>query len=212
MSRTSDIVPGSGDAGITVTLTRDLTAQLCGRQLLRDTVLQVGRVYLECHFDHEPDVSTTIDADNVRLGRPEDRHEDTIVEGVRIARRAIREAGCPDAGTIDLFLGLVEEAVLVDAQAARATVEIEVSERPMDHWIDPLGNHRPMYEARIKGKPGYWGCGRSPHSAIGDLVYHHQEAFGVSVAECPQSRDRKTVAEDEEATRFNRVLAEGLVR
>jgi hypothetical protein len=82
------------------------------------------------------------------MGRPEDRHEDTIVEGIRLARRAIREAGCPDAGTIDLFLGLVEEAVLVDAQAARATVEIEVSERPMDHWIDPLGNHRPMHGMR----------------------------------------------------------------
>jgi hypothetical protein len=56
------------------------------------------------------------------------------------------------------------------------------------------------------------GCGRSPNEAIGDLVHRHPEAFGVSVAECPQSGDRKTVAEDEEATRFNRVLAEGLVR
>lgn len=60
-------------------------------------------------------------------------------------------------------------------------VEIEISERLNDWWIDADGKEQPKYHAQIKGEPGMWACGRSPTAAIGDLVNSHPKIFGINV-------------------------------
>jgi hypothetical protein len=67
-------------------------------------------------------------------------------------------------------------------------VEIEVCERiadPRTVWErNPDGKliqiKRPNYHASIKGT-GYWGQGRSPDEAIGDLLRSHPEKFNVHI-------------------------------
>lgn len=34
---------------------------------------------------------------------------------------------------------------------------------------------------QLAGKPGIWACGKNLHEAIGDLVMHHPERFGVVI-------------------------------
>jgi hypothetical protein len=58
-------------------------------------------------------------------------------------------------------------------------VEIEVSIRGW--WIDSGGDKRDLYHAQIKDQSGCWGSGRTTYAAIGDLVSHHVERFGVSI-------------------------------
>ena len=60
-------------------------------------------------------------------------------------------------------------------------VEIEVCERLMDYWIDYTNGRRmPKYHAQIKGEPGVWACGRTRAEAVGDLIVHHLERFGIT--------------------------------
>ena len=60
-------------------------------------------------------------------------------------------------------------------------IEIEISERLGDWWIDADGIERPKLHAQIKGQPGIWACGRTSDEAIGDLVRSHPKQFNVSI-------------------------------
>lgn len=56
---------------------------------------------------------------------------------------------------------------------SRPKITIEVCERLMDS---------PNYHAQLKaGK--VWGCGKSKAEAIGDLIIHNPELFGVVVTD-----------------------------
>lgn len=37
------------------------------------------------------------------------------------------------------------------------------------------------FHACIDGKPGYWGCGKTPRDAIGNLVQAHPEQFNTEI-------------------------------
>lgn len=60
-------------------------------------------------------------------------------------------------------------------------IEIEICERTGDHRIDDRGKIKPKYHASVVGRIGYWGDGRTPNEAIGDLIDANPEAFGVSI-------------------------------
>lgn len=68
--------------------------------------------------------------------------------------------------------------------------EIEVCERLCDHTYryekSSTGGiayvQAPKYHACLKGNTGVWAAGVSPYEAIGDLVCHHPEAFGIEVS------------------------------
>lgn len=65
-----------------------------------------------------------------------------------------------------------------------AEVEIEVCERAFDYAFayDSNGVRRryPKYHASVKGEKA-WACGASRNEAIGDLILHHPELFGVKI-------------------------------
>jgi len=56
---------------------------------------------------------------------------------------------------------------------------LEVCERTMDYWINERGQRMPKFHVQVKGKAGCWACGRSVAEAIGDLIQHHPESFGI---------------------------------
>lgn len=60
---------------------------------------------------------------------------------------------------------------LKDILTNREPVVIELRQRTAD------------IHAQIKGKPGYWGCGRNSYEAIGSLVMAHVEMFGIEIAD-----------------------------
>jgi hypothetical protein len=72
---------------------------------------------------------------------------------------------------------------------SETNVEIEVCQRLMDRRHVPeirdgkvVGmREEPKYHAQIKGEPGIWAAGDSPDDAIGDLIAHHPERFGIKV-------------------------------
>lgn len=72
-------------------------------------------------------------------------------------------------------------------QAARRPIDIEVSERLMDHWWDN-GVQRPKYYARIKDTVA-WTADRSVESAVNSLVRTHPELFGISRETCDAQPD-----------------------
>lgn len=55
------------------------------------------------------------------------------------------------------------------AKPPDAPIVIEVTKRSAD------------YHACIKGRPGVWAAGRNMDEAIGDLIRHHSEQFGITV-------------------------------
>ena len=63
-------------------------------------------------------------------------------------------------------------------------IEIEVSERLGDYWIDYQngGVQRPKYHVQPKGG-GPWACGRTRDEAIGQLVRYNPELFNVTISE-----------------------------
>jgi hypothetical protein len=59
---------------------------------------------------------------------------------------------------------------------------LEICERLMDYHIEYTSEgsvKAPKYHAQFKGKPGYWGCGRTRAEAVGNLVMSHPALFGV---------------------------------
>jgi len=68
-------------------------------------------------------------------------------------------------------------------------VEIEVCQRLMDRRhvpeFDGKGGYRmveaPKYHAQIKDRSGVWAAGDNIDDAIGNLIRHHPEEFGVKV-------------------------------
>jgi len=59
--------------------------------------------------------------------------------------------------------------------------EIEVFEWSGHFWMDHEGNERPKFRAQIKDRPNCWSCGKCPEEAVGDLITHHPEKFGMKV-------------------------------
>lgn len=53
------------------------------------------------------------------------------------------------------------------------TIEIEVRARSED------------FHVQIAGHPEICAAGRNPQEAIGDLVKHHSEKFGIKIVERP---------------------------
>ena len=39
-------------------------------------------------------------------------------------------------------------------------------------------------KAEVEGEPGRWGAGKTPLHAVGDLVTHHSEFFGIKIEGC----------------------------
>lgn len=73
-------------------------------------------------------------------------------------------------------------------------IKIEVCERLSDYGHDYRRNLEtseieyvvvPKYHAQLEGNGGVWACGLTPYAAIGDLILHHPEIFGVEVEILP---------------------------
>jgi len=59
---------------------------------------------------------------------------------------------------------------------------IYLSGRPKEKTIVIVVTKRTAdYHACIEGKPGIWAAGKVPYKAVGDLIMHHSEKFGVAV-------------------------------
>ncbi|MBT5808190.1 hypothetical protein HOI18_02840 [Candidatus Uhrbacteria bacterium] len=53
----------------------------------------------------------------------------------------------------------------------RVPVKIVVTKRQSD------------YHVCVDGQPGIWACGRTTNEAIGNLISHHSEVFGITIDE-----------------------------
>jgi len=73
-------------------------------------------------------------------------------------------------------------------QVARNKAKVQLNEKPLKKII--LTERMEDFHARLDGKKGIWGSGKSPYEAIGNLVKRWPEEFGLEI-QCDYEQDSK---------------------
>jgi hypothetical protein len=58
-------------------------------------------------------------------------------------------------------------------------MKIRVKGRP--DYTSVFGHRAPDVHAEIAGDEGHWAAGKSLYEALGNLIFHHREAFGIEI-------------------------------